>query len=299
VDKSFFIKTTNKLKTKSMKTKFFFFTIFLTSFFCVHGQINLEASYNSASSDLYMVNLEVDGEKYVKVQRGDSAFRFITLYNLDHSLWKTIDCNPFPIFTFIQGIGALNNGRFDYDILYITQHLFDNDDDIEFLYTVRSGNCPQFYTGIYNEDGSSLFTQDSAAPLVRVNVPIAARPIYNTVNGTKMILSFPCSNEAKVYSLSGTLTNSLGLELVDDYKLLAYPNPSSEYTTIEYEFPQGINQGEIAIYDLNGREIKRYSIDNTFKNLILYNNDLSSGTYMYSLEAKGKVIEAKKMLIVK
>ena len=141
-----------------MKTKILLLTFLLIKIFSANGQINLEATYDSAAMNLYMVTLEVDGDKFVKIQRGDSAYRFIKLYNLNHSLWKTIDCNAFPIFTYLAGIGALNNGRFNYDILYITQHLFNNDDKIEFLYTVYTSLQAQYFTGIYNENTELLYS---------------------------------------------------------------------------------------------------------------------------------------------
>lgn len=280
-----------------MKTKILLFAILLTNVFLSNAQITLEATYDSAASNLYMVKLEVEGDVYVKVQGGDSAFRFIRFYNLNHSLWKTIDCNSLPVYTFYAGMGSLNPTRFSYNVFYISEHLFDNDDGIEFMYTVSTGTCPQYFTGIYNEDGSPLFTQDSAA-IVWVQSPNTAKPIYNTTMGTKMILNFPCSNEAKVYSLLGTLTaaNLIPSEN-ENNSLSVYPNPTSESATINYKLPKGEDTGEIVIYDLQGSELKRYSVDNTFSNLILNHNDLENGTYLYSLKVNDKILETKKIIV--
>ncbi len=60
-----------------------------------NAQITLEHTYNSAGSlvafpnyqQLYIVKLEVDGEKYVFVDRANKQVKF---YNLNHTLWKTI-----------------------------------------------------------------------------------------------------------------------------------------------------------------------------------------------------------------
>ena len=117
-----------------------------------------------------------------------------------------------------------------------------------------------------------------------------------------MILSFPYTREAKVYSLTGILTNSNNLapENADIYKSLsAYPNPSFDHTTIEYKLPKGVEKGEIIIYNLNGIEIKKYLVDDTFSNLVLDNNDLPSGTYLYSLKTKDKILETKKIVVTK
>ena len=48
-----------------------------------------------------------------------------------------------------------------------------------------------------------------------------------------------------------------------------------------YHLPNGINEGEIVFYDINGKEIKRYRVDNTFNTLIINNSDLPAGTYLY------------------
>ncbi len=71
------------------------------------AQITLEATYDTASYYLYIVNLEIDGDKYIKLQQGDSGKRFIYLYNLNHSLWKTIDCNSFPKFDLSLAAGSI------------------------------------------------------------------------------------------------------------------------------------------------------------------------------------------------
>jgi hypothetical protein len=263
------------------------------------GQITLEATYDTASVNLYMVNLEVDGDKYIRIQRQDSGQRYIDLYNLDHSLWKRIDCNPLPMFRYYDTFDSTSFPIVTYDVLYVSQHLFDLDDDVEFMFAINLQ--PDCFTGIYNDDGTAVFTQDSAGPWVRVNVPQTFRPIYNTSAGTKMILSFPLTKQAKVYSLPGTLTTS-NMFLAHDpiastNYFKAYPNPSSGQNTIEYHLPNGIEKGEIIIHDLSGKELKRYKIDNSFSNLILNNSELQGGTYLYSLIAGDKLVETKKVII--
>lgn len=263
------------------------------------AQITLEATYDTASANLYMITLEVDGEKYVRVDRLTSAHRAIILYNTDHSIWKTIDCSSFPKYDSCGS--SLSYGRYNFEVLYITQHLFDLDDGIEFMFNVNGCAVGANFTGIYNENGTAIFTQNGAAPSVHLNVPIVFKPIYNTANGTKMILSFPATNQAKVYSLTGTLTTS-NMLISDNPSNIesfsAYPNPSSNQTTINYKLPIGTQKGEIVISDLNGKEIKKYSIDNSFDNLVIPTNELIKGMYLYSLKGDGKILETKKIIVV-
>jgi len=263
------------------------------------AQITLEATYDSASTNLYIVNLEIDGDKYIKLQQGDSGKRFIYLYNLNHSLWKTIDCNSFPKFDSIPGGGAVSYGRYMYSALYVTQSLFNSDPLVEFMFVPNSnGDANSYFTGIYNENGVAIFTQDSAGPYLSANIPQVAKPIYNTSAGTKMILSFPGIGKAKVYSIPGTVpTTDQWLHKAPTSAFNAYPNPSSSHTNIDYKLPQGVQTAEIIIQDLNGKELRRYKVDNTFNNIILSNSDLSNGTYLYSLQANGTILETKKIII--
>ena len=193
--------------------------------FRISAQITLEhtypgASYFASSSDisqLYIVWLEKDGQKYVHVDRLNKA---VKLYNMDHSPYKTIsfsaatDLNP--------NVNAM-------DVLYISQHLFDSDNEIEFMY------CDQYYsstasfvTQIINEDGALLFTASNEFPAVKLSIPMAQEPIYNTSTGTKMILS-ATNGDGKVYSLTGTLSAMTVPSHEEQQRTLQlFPNPAGD-----------------------------------------------------------------------
>ncbi len=263
----------------------------------VMGQITLEHTYDSAYSRLYMVKLEVEGYKYVY---NDGADKLVKLFNLDHSIFKIMDYSFLPNFTTELGL------------LYISEHLFNSDNLIEYMLIyqhIDSLAHSVSYTYIINEVGNVVFSVDSGGPFVIANAPQIQVPIYNTPNGTKMILSIITlanvdSSIANVYSLPGILTdiappinyvtgNELAMESI-------YPNPSNgNTTTIEFHLPHGENKGEIVIYNLQGMEQKRYEVDNTFHNLIISNSELHSGTYFYQLLTNNGATGAKKMVVVK
>ena len=90
---------------------------------------------------------------------------------MNHTLQKTISFAGFP------SLGSSIN------ILCISENLFDMDSGIEFMYTGPTG-ADSYYTGIYNEDGSLIFS-DTGAPIVKINTPLQQYPIYNTEYGTK------------------------------------------------------------------------------------------------------------------
>src|SRR5688572_29088748 len=135
-----------------MKMKLYLIVILLLLGATTKAQLVLENTYPGTSSivysgntqQLYIIKLEVDGEKYVHVDRLNKN---LTFYNLNHTFWKaisysfTIDLNP------NANVQA---------IMYISQHLFDLDDDIEFMYC--DGNGPNLMvTQIVDESGAIIF----------------------------------------------------------------------------------------------------------------------------------------------
>ncbi len=254
------------------------------------AQITLEQTYPDGDTKLYMVDLEISGIKYL-LKSDVQGNRFLKFYNLDHSLWKTIDCNSFPTTNDPMGEAVYN-----FDALYISETLFDCDERIEFLYVSHSGI--QRFTGIYNEEGTSLIEMDNCAPLVKINIPQQFRPIYNTPDGTKLILSHT-NGSALVYSLPCSLATGIDLFQSEDFSgnLTVFPNPSIDQTTINYRLPNDTKEAEILISDMVGNEIKRYRVDSYFSNLTIPKKEIPSGTYIYSLISDGNVIDSKKIII--
>ena len=265
-----------------------------------NAQITLEHTYDSAGvffsntgpQQLYIVNLEVSGEKIVFVDRVDKLVRF---YNLNHTPWKTIS------FSAATDLWPNINVQ---AILYISQHLFNTDDAIEFMYVDYTEAQDTMITQIINEDGSILFTVNQQAPAIITNVPQIQVPIYNTTSGTKLILS-GLDGKAYFYVLPGTLTtaiaeannNLIAVQQNGEFSNL-YPNPSNGVVTLQYELPQGETEGELILYDLQGIEVKRYTVDNTFKDVLIDNTQLPAGTYFYQLISGKGIVGVKKMVVI-
>ena len=123
--------------------------------FCINSeaQITLEHTYDSAAtydayhcgySQLMIINFEISGYRYVKYNRCNKC---LNIYNMNHSLLKTISLSNLPT----GPTGSMG------DILYISEKLFNTDQRIEYMYSVYAS---QPYTGIYNEDGGLLFSDN-------------------------------------------------------------------------------------------------------------------------------------------
>ena len=257
----------------------------------------------SLGSQLMLVNFEVSGYQYVHIDRVNRA---IKIYSLSHVLVKTIPLSGLPLNPPYGQMG---------DFLYITEQLFNLDSKKEFMY-VYQGTAPSgdafFVTDIINEDGLILFS-DTSVGLIRPNYEQQQFPIYNTPEGTKMILSNTFTGEAKVFALRGTLPcadpcmagggggigaiNSPG----NNGGMLSnpYPNPAGDNTVINYNLPDGVFRGEIIFYDPQGREVKRFSVDRTFNSLSVSTGELASGTYYYQMQTPNYLIGDRKMVVVK
>ncbi len=90
--------------------------------------------------------------------------------------------------------------------------------------------------------------------------------------------------------------------IISDYKLYQnYPNPFNSVTNVKWSMLKAGN-AKIMVYDLRGREIQ--TLVNKNLNAGTYNirfngEGLSSGVYFYSLFADNKLLDTKKLIIVK
>jgi hypothetical protein len=78
-----------------------------------------------------------------------------------------------------------------------------------------------------------------------------------------------------------------------------HPNPFSFETIIGYYLPEHL-EGTINIYDLNGKEIKKYNLKEKGEaELIVKGNWIKPGIYIYALVINGKIIDSKRMVFTK
>jgi len=78
------------------------------------------------------------------------------------------------------------------------------------------------------------------------------------------------------------------------------PNPFNTATTIGFYLPTTIAIASIYVYDMNGVQLKSYTIsDRGKKNIIINGSEFNAGMYLYALIADGKVIDTKRMILTK
>lgn len=76
------------------------------------------------------------------------------------------------------------------------------------------------------------------------------------------------------------------------------PNPTNSSTTIECYLDSYVSKAVIAVYDLNGLQLKEYPVYHQGKNAITIEaGEFKPGIYIYSLLVDGKLIDTKRMVI--
>ena len=260
--------------------KLLFTGIFFTLFFALNAQVILDKKYDYSAS---VVKLETSGYKYYLMDVPNSQCR---IYNLDHSLFKTINCD-------------VPNNFFLADIKYISENLFDNDDGIELIYTYYKYNTAQAYyeydSKIIDENGSVLQTIDGAQ---YVYVNKTDDNIYKLFAYCFDYSVFPEKVWTNIYNLPGTPIVSAYLQKNEPSILLnAFPNPATQTVKVAYSLPENVNTGKLHLFDNNGKAVNQFNIDNHTDFLSLDVSLFSSGIYHYFIEYENTKTPSKKLIV--
>lgn len=269
----------------------------------LQAQMTLEGTYTASPGTSFVMLIQLDSAdyKYARFNTGNEQF---TLYNLNHSLFMTINI-PVP---FIAPDSM-------YSVAYVTRSLFDCDtSNIEYMlsyYGNANFNSYPKKTYLIRTNGTILQTIDSAWFMNNLTGwtygAYDNKPVVNTPTGAKLLLRH-FDGSSKVYSLCGYLpcgvcgngeTMNGVTENTETMMGLPYPNPTTSIITIPYALPANENMGTLKIYDITGKEIRSYTVDRSFTSITLSTSELASGTYYYQLYTPGGTADVKKVIKVK
>ena len=262
-----------------MKKSILLFTFALAAFFS-QAQVTLDHTYNYSAT---VGKFETLGYKYYLMDVPRSECR---IYNMDHSLYKTISCET-------------PSGCYLFDIKFLSESTFDNDAGIELLYSYykyySGGDYYEYDSKIINEDGSQIAFIDGA--------------LYNYINKTgddeyKLFSycynfsTFPEVIWTNIYSLPGApiLNTSASLQN-EDWSLNAYPNPGFESVKVAYSLPGNVFTATLHLVDNSGQPVDHFIVDSYSDHLDLNVSNLASGVYYYFIESEGQKSSAQKLVI--
>lgn len=81
--------------------------------------------------------------------------------------------------------------------------------------------------------------------------------------------------------------------------LTVYPDPWGTAATVRYSLPEYMSSAQLIITDILGRQAATYPLGHASGEIAISSTGLSSGIYLYSLIADGRVIATGKMVIEK
>ncbi len=246
----------------------------------VAGQIRLEYTYNYSGT---YASLTYSGDRFYVM---DVPANQCWIYNMDHSLWKTINL-PMPA------------NHFLYDIKYVSEGLFTDDERLALAYVYYSyDESTQVYSynaRVITESGQELLSIPGCLYLY----------VHDMKNeGVKLVAYsydfsvWPETVKTLVYSLPGqSATKAFSPGNMEEKDPPAFPNPATTHTNIPYKLPDGVMEGVVTLTDMHGQLVRSYRVDRNLENLRVDTRGFPAGVYVYSLIANQEVINEGKIMV--
>ena len=289
-----------------MKKHILLLVVILLSEFNSHAQMTLAHTY--VGWDPIVVNFTNYGKKYAILS--DSAT--LKLYNINHTLWKTIALPVLPNYPvgYLYVTRFFLNGNFaNSNSSLISDNLFNSDTLIEVIGHYFIPGTQNGVMVVVNENGVIVDSVSNVSYTHMANVKI-----QNT-EPNKFVLAVPINTainnqiETNIYNLPGTIPcetcgGPLAIQKTEEPQNFGtvsdpIPNPTSGNTKIEYMLPLYVQSGEIDMYDTEGRIVRKYKVTTANTSISIDASELSAGTYYYHLKAGESFTTAKKMLVIK
>ncbi|MEI6433758.1 MAG: T9SS type A sorting domain-containing protein [Bacteroidota bacterium] len=242
------------------------------------SQIMLEHTYPASAS---LTELSLSGYKYYLM---DATNNQCKLYNLDHSLWKTI-----PL--------SVPSNMYLYDIKYVSETLFNTDSKVELAYTYYSYDTIYYYYTYYskviNESGFEILSMPGAGYLDLKSTSSNGTKFFAYIYNYSVL---PSTVNTQVYSLPGSLpTGGIATEPVISNRF-PFPNPAKASVTIPYSLPDGVNTAQVLLLNSSGKPVKTYTVDRAFDSVLVQTEDLPRGIYIYQVKAGSEIISAGRVI---
>jgi hypothetical protein len=250
------------------------------------AQTSLEQSHeHTYPISASICSLEKSGDKYFAM---DVSNRKCILYNLDHSVYRTVNL-------------VVPADYYMYNILHVSEHTFNGDDLIEFAYIYSKYNAPtdtsyyyySYETRVINENGEELLKVPGAGHTEILETQEGARKFLVYVYDFYQI---PATTQTHVYTLPSEPLKSGPIQ--NRYRLgNPWPNPSRGVVNIPVKLPPDAEPGELVLYNIHGQEVMRQAVDGDEELLILPGGMLIPGTYVYKLKSGKGESQGKKITI--
>lgn len=199
-------------------------------------------------------------------------------------------------FTFLKTVTLLLPSNYYFDSATLSDKVFDNSTDIEFLVLVykktgSSADPDASMLLLYNEWGQIIYDFGKGTKLTNFFIKtvsgetkmILQRLIYNLSIPTPTIIT-----DTEIYSLRGNYTGIAVAKSTNEVSV-KYNNQNN---SVEFQPTQMSDNFCLKLYNLEGKEIEVKQYGSLTNNKIILNtSSLPKGVYVYSLnEATGKIV---------
>ncbi len=84
----------------------------------------------------------------------------------------------------------------------------------------------------------------------------------------------------------------------NDVEISAYPNPvSGNEVTVAYELSKSVDNAELVVFDLVGKELNTYALNTNENKLNINVSNLNSGVYFYAIKVNGKSLKTERLIV--
>jgi hypothetical protein len=262
------IKLTTSMFSRHSRIRAVFLLVLITKWITLpaEAQISLEQVYNNSLTSTKINQTEY---KYYLMDVTKSECR---IYNMDHSLWKTISVK-LPLNYYL------------YDIKFVTQNLFNSDNAVEFWYSayewVSTGTATGYYryiSKIIDENGTEVasVTGGAVAYIIQTGDKIYKLAVYAYDNSIS-----PGTVKTYIYSIPGQSTAAFHVVAITADP---YPNPASGY--INLPVSGNFTEGTLQVFSINGQLIteKKLSGVSSYR---LMTSGWTPGIYTYRMTKNG------------
>ena len=128
---------------------------------------------------------------------------------------------------------------------------------------------------------------------------------FSTINNTDSIdIQFVFNHKGKTaiatpVQLTGASAGINANDIAIQGTVDAFPNPASHQTSIEYNLSNSFHTAYVRIYDLMGKEIAQYDLEDMSGTLRINLRNYNDGVYFYTLIADGKSLATKRLVVSK
>lgn len=156
-------------------------------------------------------------------------------------------------------------------------------------YDPATNVSPQYYLLQGGESSPEAQFSGHYLPQSNIGTSIVQYNFYNMDNigqSVSMIVKYVAtpSSIAEEAMADGTISD-------------IYPNPASNFATLDYQLTNKVNSAEVKIFNLMGAEVKNALLENNGNKLRMDISELKNGIYFYSILINNDIYQTKKLVI--